>query len=206
VNEPFGLTLTYSYDAADNQTGVLDSKCGATTMAYDLDNHLTTVQYPGQGATLMRQFRDRGLEQSGIKLFTTGDVLDDEQLDQIGDVALGVPSVYHYSDVHPSELNQQFAAAFEKLTGIRANAFGVGAYDGMALIEKALAKAGTSDGARLIEAMQGQAWESPRGPVRIDPQTRDIIQNIYIRRVEKVGNVLGNVEFKSYPNVKDPTK
>jgi len=160
----------------------------------------------GQGAALMRQFQDRGLDKSGVKLITTGDVVDDEQLDQIGEVALGVESTYHYSDVHPSELNRKFTADFEKLTHIRPNAFGVGAYDGMALIEKALEKAGTTDGTNLVEAMKGLAWESPRGPISIDPQTRDIVQNIYVRRVEKVGNKLANVEFETYPHVNGSVK
>jgi branched-chain amino acid transport system substrate-binding protein len=160
----------------------------------------------GQGATLLRQFKERALDKSGIKLLATGDVLDDQQLDQIGDVALGVVSAYHYSDLHPSELNKKFTADFEKMTGFRANMMGVGAYDGMALIAKALEKAGTAEGPKLVEAMKGLAWESPRGPVSIDPQTRDIVQNVYLRRVEKVGDRLGNVEFSTYPNVKDPSK
>jgi branched-chain amino acid transport system substrate-binding protein len=160
----------------------------------------------GQGAALMRQFKDRGLDKSGIKLITTGDVVDDEQLDQIGDVALGVESTYHYSDVHPSELNKKFTTDFEKLTHIRPNAFGVGAYDGMALIQKALEKAATTDGTNLVEAMKGLAWESPRGPISIDPQTRDTVQNVYVRRVEKVGNALANVEFETYPHVNGAVK
>src|SRR3984893_13830686 len=160
----------------------------------------------GQGGTFVRQFKERALDKSGIKLLATGDVLDDQQLDQIGDVALGVVSAYHYSDLHPSELNKKFTADFEKMTGFRANMMGVGAYDGMALIAKALEKAGTAEGPKLVEAMKALAWESPRGPVSIDPQTRDIVQNVYLRRVEKVGDRLGNVEFSTYPNVKDPSK
>lgn len=160
----------------------------------------------GQGSALMRQFKERALDKSGIKLLATGDVLDEQLLDHIGDVALGVVSVYHYSDAHPSELNKKFTADFEKMTGFRANMMGVGAYDGMALIQKAMEKAGSADGPKLVEAMKGQAWESPRGPVSIDPQTRDIVQNVYLRRVEKVGDRLANVEFATYDNVKDPSK
>jgi branched-chain amino acid transport system substrate-binding protein len=160
----------------------------------------------GQGSTLMRQFKERALDKSGIKLLATGDVLDEQLLDQIGDIAMGVESVYHYSDVHPSELNKKFTADFEKMTGFRANMMGVGAYDGMALVHKAMEKAGSTDGPKLVEAMKGQAWESPRGPISIDPQTRDIVQNVYLRRVERVGDRLGNVEFSTYPNVKDPSK
>jgi branched-chain amino acid transport system substrate-binding protein len=160
----------------------------------------------GQGATLMRQFKDRALDKSGIRLLTTGDVLDDAQLDQIGDVALGVVSVYQYSDAHPSELNGKFTSDLEKLAGIRAAAFGVGTYDGMALIQKTLEKTAAMDGETLIDAMKGLAWESPRGPISIDPQTRDIVQNVYIRRVEKRASRFENVEFATYPNVRGSWK
>jgi branched-chain amino acid transport system substrate-binding protein len=161
----------------------------------------------GQGAALMRQFAERGLDKSGIKFLATGDVLDDQLLDQIGDVALGNISGLHYSDAHPSALNKKFTADFEKLAGMRANFMGVGGYDGMALIYKALEKTGgDTDGTKLIEAMKGMTWESPRGPVSIDPATREIVQNVYLRKVERVGGRLVNVEFATYPDVKDPTK
>jgi branched-chain amino acid transport system substrate-binding protein len=161
----------------------------------------------GQGAALMRQFAERGLDKSGIKFLATGDVLDDQLLDQIGDVALGNISGLHYSDAHPSALNKKFTADFEKLAGMRANFMGVGGYDGMALIYKALEKTGgETDGTKLIEAMKGMTWESPRGPVSIDPATREIVQNVYLRKVERVGGRLVNVEFATYPDVKDPTK
>jgi len=160
----------------------------------------------GQGAGLMRQFVERGLDKSGIKLLGDGSVLDDQLLDKIGDAALGVVSAYHYSDAHPSELNKKFAGDFEKATGgMRANMMGVGAYDGMALIYAAVKKAnGDTDGARLVEAMKGASWESPRGPIAIDPATREVVHNIYLRKVEKVGNRYLNVEFETYPMVKNP--
>jgi branched-chain amino acid transport system substrate-binding protein len=161
----------------------------------------------GQGAALMRQFVERGMDKSGIKLLGDGSVLDDQLLDKIGDTALGVISAYHYSDAHPSELNKKFTADFEKATGgMRANMMGVGAYDGMALIYNALKKTnGDTDGTRLIEAMKGATWESPRGPMTIDPATRDAVQNIYLRRTEKVGGRYQNTEFETYPMVKNPT-
>ena len=82
----------------------------------------------------------------------------------------------------------------------------VNGYDGMALIYKALEKTkGDTDGTKLIEAMKGEAWVSPRGPISIDPQTRDIVQNVYIRKVEKKNGQLYNVEFDTIANVKDPT-
>jgi branched-chain amino acid transport system substrate-binding protein len=162
----------------------------------------------GQGAILMRQFVERGLDKSGIKFLATGDVLDEQLIDQIGDAALGHISGMHYSDAHPSGLNKKFTTDFEKLAnGMRANFMGVGGYDGMALIYKALERTrGDTDGAKLIEAMRGMAWESPRGPISIDPKTREIVQNVYLRRVERVGGRLVNTEFATYPDVKDPTK
>jgi branched-chain amino acid transport system substrate-binding protein len=160
----------------------------------------------GQGATLMRQFVERGLDKSGIKLLGDGSVLDDQLLDKIGDAALGVVSAYHYSDAHPSALNKKFTADFEKATsGMRANMMGVGAYDGMALIYAALKKVnGATDGPALVEAMKGATWESPRGPIAIDPVTREVVHNIYLRKVEKVGSRYQNVEFEIYPMVKNP--
>jgi len=157
----------------------------------------------GQGAALMRQFVERGMDKSGIKLLGDGSVLDDQLLDKIGDTALGIISAYHYSDAHPSELNRKFTADFEKAAGMRANMMGVGAYDGMALIYNALKKTnGDTDGTRLIEAMKGATWESPRGPMAIDPATRDAVQNIYLRKTEKVGGRYQNTEFETYPMVK----
>jgi branched-chain amino acid transport system substrate-binding protein len=160
-----------------------------------------------QGATLMRQFDERGLKQAGIKLLGDGGVLDEYLMDEIGDSILGVQSAFQYSDAHPSELNRKFVAGFEKLGGIRPNFQGVGAYDGMALIYRALEKTrGDTDGTALFEAMKGQAFESPRGPISIDPQTREIVQNVYMRRVEKVDGHYKNIEFETFPNVKDPSK
>jgi branched-chain amino acid transport system substrate-binding protein len=159
----------------------------------------------GQGATLMRQFVERGLDKSGIKLLGDGSVLDDQLLDKIGDAALGVISANHYSDAHPSELNKKFTADFEKAAGMRANMMGVGAYDGMALIYQALKKTnGDTDGTKLIEAMKGASWESPRGPMTIDPATREVVHNIYMRKLEKVNGRYQNTEFETYPMVKNP--
>ncbi len=161
----------------------------------------------GIGAALMRQFVERGMDKSGVRLIGTGDVLDDELMDQIGDVALGLISAYHYSDAHKSPLNKSFTEGFEKANKIRANMMGVGAYDGMALIYKALEKTkGDASGPALLAAMKGMSWESPRGPVEIDPETRDLIQNVYLRKVEKVGGRLENVEFETFPAIKDPAK
>jgi len=126
----------------------------------------------------------------------------------MGDVVVGVINTHNYSAAHDSALNKQYVAAFKKANGgMRPNFMSVGGYDGMALIYGALKKTGgDANGEKLLAAMKGLAWESPRGPISIDPDTRDIVQNIYIRKVEKVGGELYNVEFATIPNVKDPVK
>src|SRR3954470_494868 len=162
----------------------------------------------GQGAQFVKQFVERGLDKSGIKLIATGDVTDDDQLNGMGDVVIGVINTHNYSANHNSALNKAYVEAFKKANGgLRPNFMSVGGYDGMALIYGALKKTnGATDGEKLIAAMKGLAWESPRGPISIDPATRDIVQNIYIRKVDKVGGELYNVEFATIPNVKDPVK
>jgi branched-chain amino acid transport system substrate-binding protein len=161
----------------------------------------------GQGAAFMKQFGERGLDKSGIKLIATGDVTDDDQLNDIGDVALGVVNSHHYSAAHPSALNKKFVAAFEAANKFRPNFMAVAGYDGMRVITKALeATKGQGGGDALLAAMKGQIFESPRGPVLIDAQTRDIVQDVYIRKVERVNGQLYNVEFDVQKAVKDPGK
>ncbi len=160
----------------------------------------------GVGSIFMKQFVERGLDKSGIRLIGTGDMTDDDILNNIGDVALGITTSHHYSAAHPSALNKTFVEAFKKATGSkRPNFMGVGGYDGMALISKALEKTkGDTNGDALVGAMKGMAWESPRGPISVDPATRDVVQNIYVRKVEKVGGELYNVEFATFEAVKKP--
>jgi len=162
----------------------------------------------GFGAIFMKEFVERGLDKSGIKLIGTGDVTDDDLLADIGDSALGAVTAHHYSAAHDSPENKAFVAAFEKANdGLRPNFMAVGAYDGMALLYQALEKTkGDASGDALIAAMKGASWMSPRGPVSIDPATRDIVQNIYVRKVEKTDGALYNVEFETIPNMKDPYK
>ena len=164
----------------------------------------------GQGAAFMKQFAERGLDKSGIRLIATGDVTDDDQLNDMGDVALGVVNSHHYSAAHPSAANKKFVAAFEAANkGMRPNFMAVGGYDGMRVIYKALEASKGAGGDALLAAMKGQIFESPRGPVLIDGQTRDIVQDVYIRKVERVagmGNKLYNVEFDVIKAVKDPGK
>jgi branched-chain amino acid transport system substrate-binding protein len=159
----------------------------------------------GVGSIFMKQFVERGLDKSGIRLIGTGDMTDDDILNGIGDVALGITTSHHYSAQHPSDLNKKFVADFKKASNLRPNFMGVAGYDGMQLVYKALEKTkGSAGGDELIEAMKGMAWESPRGPISIDPQTRDIVQNIYVRKVERVDGELYNVEFQTFEAVKKP--
>jgi branched-chain amino acid transport system substrate-binding protein len=160
----------------------------------------------GVGGVFARQFAERGLDKSGIRIVSMSDVMDDDLLNGMGDAVLGVISGGPYSVAHESPENRAFVDAFLKANGNRRpNIVAVSAYDGMELIFRALdAAKGATDGAKLVDAMQGLQWESPRGPILIDAKTRDIVQNIYMRRVERVGGELYNVEFETFPMVKDP--
>jgi branched-chain amino acid transport system substrate-binding protein len=151
----------------------------------------------GEGSAVMKQFAERGLAKAGIKLIGTGDVVDDDILDSMGDPALGTITSHFYSAAHPSAENKAFVAAFEKANGgMRPNFMAVGGYDGMALIYKVLMKTGGSaDGDKFIAAAKGMSWMSPRGKMTIDPETRDVIQDVYLRKVERVNGHLYNVEF-----------
>jgi branched-chain amino acid transport system substrate-binding protein len=162
----------------------------------------------GAGAALMKQFAERGLDKAGIKLIGTGDVTDDDILNGMGDVALGVVTSHHYSASHKSAVNQKFVEAFQKANNnLRPNFMAVGGYDGMRVIYEALkATKGAGGGEALLAAMKGQIFESPRGPMFIDAQTRDVVHNIYIRKVEKVNGQLYNQEFDTIKDVKDPGK
>jgi branched-chain amino acid transport system substrate-binding protein len=161
----------------------------------------------GQGGNFMKQYAERGLDKAGIKVIGPGDVMDDDVLNGMGDAALGTVTAHLYSAAHPSAMNKEFVSAYKKDFGNRPGFMAVGGYDGINLIYEALKKTnGNTDGDKLIEAMKGMKWESPRGPISIDPETRDIVQNIYIRKVEKVDGELYNVEFATFEAVKDAGK
>jgi branched-chain amino acid transport system substrate-binding protein len=162
----------------------------------------------GQGGIFVKQFAERGMDKAGIKIIGPGDVTDDDLLNGMGDPVLGTITAHIYSADHDSAANKAFVAAFEKANGgMRPNFMAVGGYDGMHLIYEALKKTnGNTDGDALMAAIKGMAWESPRGPISIDPETRDIVQNVYIRKVEKKNGQLYNVEFETFPSVKDPIK
>jgi len=162
-----------------------------------------------QGIAFMKAFKERGLAEAGIRILATGDVLDDNQLPAMGDAALGVVSTHHYSAAHASAENTAFKAAFAKVTGgaFRPNFMAVGGYDGMAAIAAVVEKLGAElDGERAMAAFKGLTLQSPRGPIRIDPETRDIIQTVYVRKVERVEDGLYNVEFDQFADQKDPAK
>jgi branched-chain amino acid transport system substrate-binding protein len=161
----------------------------------------------GQGGNFMKQYAERGLDKAGIKVIGPGDVMDDDLLNGMGDAALGTVTAHLYSAAHPSAMNKAFVAAYMKAFNNRPGFMAVGGYDGIHLIYEALKKTGgKTEGDALIEAMKGTKWESPRGPISIDPETRDIVQNIYIRKVEKVDGELYNVEFQTFEAVKDAGK
>jgi branched-chain amino acid transport system substrate-binding protein len=174
----------------------------------DINPDTAFIYFPGtQAGIFAKQFAERGLGKSGIKIIGPGDLTDDDNLNTMGDQMLGIITSGSYSAAHDSALNKAYVAAIEKAAGFRPNFVSVGAYDGLHLIYEALKKTnGNADGDALLDAMKGMAWESPRGPISIDPRTCDIVQNIYIRKVEKVNGELFSMEFATYPAVKDPMK
>ena len=176
--------------------------------ARDLQPDTLFVFVPaGQAGTLARQYAERGLDKSGIKLIGPGDIVDDDDLPGTGNTLLGVITAGFYSAAHPSRINKDYVAAYAKATGHRANFISVGGYDGMHLIYLALEKTGGDTNAdAVVAATKGLKWESPRGPISIDPRTRDIVQNVYIRKIERVDDEPWAIEFETFEAVKDPLK
>jgi branched-chain amino acid transport system substrate-binding protein len=164
----------------------------------------------GVGTAVMKQFTERGLDKAGIKMIGTGDVVDDDILNGMGDATLGIVSAYPYSTAHPSPMNKKFVQDFKKANPkMRPNAVAVFGYDGMHLIYNAIKKTkGTGNGDQLLAAMKGDIFESPRGQIFIDATTRDIVQSIYVRKAERVKSdgEIYNVEFAEIKDVKDPRK
>lgn len=167
------------------------------------------VFVPGgaQPPALAKAMLERGLDPKKIKLMGQGEIADETALKGMGDAALGIITAFHYDYNHTSPINKKFVAGYNAEFKRNPNFFAIGGYDGMHLIYEALKKTGgKADGESLINAAKGMSWESPRGPVTIDPETRDVIQTVYIRKVERVGNELVNVEVERIDNVKDPVK
>ena len=161
----------------------------------------------GQGATLMKQVIDRDFAGSNIRVIATGDVTDDDLLNSMGDAVLGMVTSHDYSADHDSPENKAFVEIFKKVNNnMRPNMMAVAAYDGMDVIYRALTTTkGDANGQKLVDAMKGQKWMSPRGPMEIDANTREAIPPMFIRRVERKNGELYNVEFEATGPIKDPT-
>jgi branched-chain amino acid transport system substrate-binding protein len=158
-----------------------------------------------QAGSFVKQFVERGLDKAGIKLIGPGDVADDELLPSMGDAMIGTITAHFYSAAHSSPTNKAFVEAFQKEHNWRPNFMVMSGYDGMHLIYEALKKTnGSTESEGLIKAMKGMSWESPRGPMSVDPQSGDVVHNIYIRKVERVNGELYNVEFATFEAVKNP--
>ena len=177
--------------------------------AKDLNPEGIFIFVPGgtQPAGIAKALAERGLDPKKVKIMGQGELADETALKAIGDAGIGIVTAFHYDYMHNSPLNKQFVAAFNAEFKRNPDFFAVGGYDGMHLIYEALKKTGgKADGEGLVAAAKGMKWESPRGPISIDPETRDIINTIYIRRVEKINGQLQNVEIEKFENVKDPVK
>jgi branched-chain amino acid transport system substrate-binding protein len=177
--------------------------------AKDMNPEAIFVFVPGgsQSPAIAKALADRGIDPRKTKVMSQMELTDEQALKNMGDTALGIITSGHYDYNHASARNQEFVAAYNAAFKRNPDFFSVGGYDGMHLIYGALKKTGANtDGDALIAAAKGMAWESPRGPMSIDPATRDVVQTVYMRRVEKVGDALRNVEFEKIENVKDPVK
>ena len=165
---------------------------------------------PGsQTIAFIKGYEERGLKAAGIKLIATGDLTDDGVLQAMGDPTLGLITSFHYSAAHDSPENKAFVKAYAEVNGTkyRPNFMACAGFDGMAAIAEALKKTnGSTDPDKFLAALKGMKLMSPRGPIMIDPETRDIVQTVYIREVKKVNGELYNVEFDKFPDVKDPGK
>jgi branched-chain amino acid transport system substrate-binding protein len=167
------------------------------------------VFVPGgsQPAALGKAFADRGVDANKVKIMSSGEAVDETAIKSLGELAIGRLSAQHYDFNHQSPKNQAFVTAYNAEFKRNPDFFSVGGYDGMHLIYEALKKTdGKADGESLAKAAKGMQWESPRGPMLIDPDTGDVVQTVYIRRVEKVGDKIVNVDIDKVENVKDPVK
>jgi branched-chain amino acid transport system substrate-binding protein len=177
--------------------------------AKDLSPDVLYIWVPGgpQPAAIGKSVAERGIDLKKTKVLGQGELTFEEALKGMGDAGLGFITAFHYDYNHQSPTNKAFVAAYNAEFKRNPDMFSVGGYDGMHVIYEALKKTkGNTDGEALINAAKGLKWESPRGPMSIDPETRDVIETVYIRRVEKVNGQLVNVEFDKIENVKDPFK
>ncbi len=177
--------------------------------AKDLNPESIMIFVPGgaQPAALGKAFAERGLDPKKVKILGSGETTAEQALKSMGDAGIGIITAWHYDYLSDHPLNKEFVKVFNEMHKRNPDFFSIGGYDGMHAIYEALKKTGgKADADSLIGAAKGLKWESPRGPMSIDPETRDVVQNIYIRRVQKVGNELVNVPFDKIENVKDPVK
>jgi branched-chain amino acid transport system substrate-binding protein len=156
----------------------------------------------------VKAYNDNGLKSAGIKFYGTGDLTQESDLPALGDAALGLQTTYHYAVSHDSPENKTFVAAAEKAIGNPAELSfpAVGAFDGMYVISKMIeVTGGKQDAKKAVEAVKGLSWTSPRGPVMIDPDSRHITQNIYLREVAKdAGGKYYNKEIQTFEKQGDP--
>src|SRR5216110_604946 len=177
--------------------------------AKDLAPESIYIFIPGgaQPAALGKAFAERGIDKQKTRILGSGETTAEAALKSMGDAALDMIIAWHYDFKLDNPLNREFVREFNAMHGRNPDFFSIGGYDGMHVIYQALKKTnGNTDAEALITAAKGLKWESPRGPMSIDPDTRDVVQTIYIRRVEKVGGELVNVPFDKIENVKDPTR
>jgi branched-chain amino acid transport system substrate-binding protein len=177
--------------------------------AKDANPDAIYIWVPGgpQPAAIGKALKERGIDPAKTKILGQGELTYEDALKSMGDAGLGLITAFHYDYNHNSAKNKAFVAAYKADFKRNPDMFSVGGYDGMHLIYETLKKTnGNTDAEALIGAAKGMKWESPRGPMSIDPETRDVIQTVYIRRVEKVAGELVNVEFDKVENVKDPFK
>ena len=177
--------------------------------AKDINPEAIYIWVPGgaQPGAMGKALAERGIDAKKTKVLGQLELTDPGALKAMGEAALGMMVASHYDAGHTSAMNAEFVKAYDADYKRLPDYFSIGGWDGMHLIYEALKKTGgKTDGESLVAAAKGMKWESPRGPIEIDAETRDIIQTVYIRRVEKVGNEIRNVEFDKVLNVKDPVK
>jgi branched-chain amino acid transport system substrate-binding protein len=177
--------------------------------AKDMNLECIYIFIPGgaQPAALGKAMAERGIDPAKTKILASGEATSEQALKSMGDAGLGIISAWHYDYKSDAPRNVEFVKLFNEMHGRNPDFFSIGGYDGMHAIYEALKRAdGKTDGESLITAAKGMTWDSPRGPMSIDPETRDVVQTIYIRRVQKVGGELVNVPFDKIEKAKDPTR
>jgi branched-chain amino acid transport system substrate-binding protein len=177
----------------------------------DLRPDAVYVFVPGAKWTtgIAKSYEEVGMKSAGIKLIGPGDIMQETELPNMGDVPIGVITVHHYSSYGDRPANKAFVKAFHEMYGpnVRADFLAEQGYTGMAAVYEAVAKSnGKVTADSFIAALKGWKYDAPRGPIMIDPETRDIVDNQYVREVRKIDGQLQNVELDTIPMVKDPFK